>query len=148
MYKQNLNAGLWQQHHFWASLLEIFQVVVVLLFIKSKLEWDEIITASSRYLNDNYTNKIVNIWLRHNNFNIRSILCSSRKYLHPHHGKNFFGNPPPPRNSHLGATGETPLPTEISKAHCPPPPPLRKFHCFDIFLSFHFFERNHKRICL
>ena len=35
--KQNLNAGLLQQHHFWAGLMAIFRVAV-LLFIKPKLE--------------------------------------------------------------------------------------------------------------
>ena len=37
-YKQNLNARLLQQHHFWADLMAIFRVAV-LLFIKSKLEY-------------------------------------------------------------------------------------------------------------
>ena len=37
VYKQNLNAGLLQQHHFWAGLMAIFRVAV-LLFIKPKLE--------------------------------------------------------------------------------------------------------------
>ena len=37
VYKQNLNAGLLQQHHFWAGLLAIFRVAV-LLFVKPKLE--------------------------------------------------------------------------------------------------------------
>ena len=32
VYKQNLNAGLLQQHHFWAGLMAIFRVAV-LLFI-------------------------------------------------------------------------------------------------------------------
>ena len=36
-YKQNLNAGLLQQHHFWAGLMAVFGVAV-LLFIKPKLE--------------------------------------------------------------------------------------------------------------
>ena len=36
--KQNLNAGLLQQHHFWAGLMAIFRVAV-LLFSKPKLEW-------------------------------------------------------------------------------------------------------------
>ena len=37
VYKQNLNAGLLQQHHFWAGLMAIFRVAV-LLFIKPKLD--------------------------------------------------------------------------------------------------------------
>ena len=44
IYKQNLNAGLLQQHHFWAGLMAIFRVAV-LLFIKPKLERGEITTA-------------------------------------------------------------------------------------------------------
>ena len=43
VYKQNLNAGLLQQHHFWAGLMAIFRVAV-LLFLKSKLESGEITT--------------------------------------------------------------------------------------------------------
>ena len=42
-YKQNLNAGLLQQHHFWAGLMAIFRVaaVAVLLFAKPKLWLDK-----------------------------------------------------------------------------------------------------------
>ena len=29
VYKQNLNAGLLQQHHFWAGLMAIFRVAVL-----------------------------------------------------------------------------------------------------------------------
>ena len=38
MYEQNLNAGLLPQHHFWAGLIVIFGVAV-LLFIKPKLAY-------------------------------------------------------------------------------------------------------------
>ena len=44
VYKQNLNAGLLQQHNFWTGLMTIFRVAV-LLFIKPKLERGEITTA-------------------------------------------------------------------------------------------------------
>ena len=38
VYKENLNAGLLQQHHFWAGLKAIFREAAMLLFIKPKLE--------------------------------------------------------------------------------------------------------------